>query len=70
MCLKMGKPLLDEDIIKFLASRIFPENQNLKRYMDVIFLNLRKYYETNFDCVATKLGNLILLTNEIEVGLR
>jgi hypothetical protein len=34
--------------------------------MNVLFETLRQYYENNFDCVATKLGNLILLTNEIE----
>ncbi|KAI6174572.1 Nuclear receptor subfamily 2 group E member 1 [Aphelenchoides bicaudatus] len=53
MCLKM-------------ASRIFPDNMDLRRYMNVLFETLRQYYENNFDCVATKLGNLILLTNEIE----
>jgi len=49
-----------------MAIRIFPDNQDLKKYMNVLFETLRQYYETNFDCVATKLGNLILLTNEIE----
>jgi hypothetical protein len=52
---------------QFPATRIFPDNDALKRYMNVLFETLRHYYENNFDCVATKLGTLILLTNEIEV---
>jgi hypothetical protein len=37
--------------------------------MNQLFENLRTHYTENFDDFATRLGNLILLTNEIEVRI-
>lgn len=51
-----------------IASRLFPSNQRLQTEMNQLFENLRVHYSENFDDFATRLGNLILLTNEIEVG--
>ena len=55
------------DIASLLATRIFPDNQKLRCYMNVLFETMRRHYEENFDDVAVRLGNLILLTNETEM---
>ncbi|KAI6170091.1 Nuclear receptor domain-containing protein [Aphelenchoides besseyi] len=49
-----------------MATRIFPDNENLRRYMNILFETMRHHYESNFDDTAVRLGNLILLSNEIE----
>ncbi|KAI6185044.1 Nuclear receptor subfamily 5 group A member 2-like protein [Aphelenchoides bicaudatus] len=50
-----------------IAARMFPANQRLQAEMNQLFENLKQHYSENFDDFATRLGNLILLTNEIEV---
>jgi hypothetical protein len=54
-------------IILRIAARLFPLNERLKVEMNQLFENLRVHYSENFDDFATRLGNLILLTHEIEV---
>ncbi|CAD5213934.1 unnamed protein product [Bursaphelenchus xylophilus] len=49
-----------------MAIRAFPENSQLNPHLNNVFEGLRSHYEANFDDVAVRMGNLILLINEIE----
>lgn len=51
------------------ASKLFPEHSaKFRETINELFLHLRRYYSKNFDCVAVKMGNLIIMLELIAVS--
>lgn len=74
---KLHSARLDEDEVASMfqilafkgAQRLFNEmDKPIKQELNQLFECLREHYESNFDEISLRLGNLILLTDEIEVS--
>jgi hypothetical protein len=48
------------------ASILFPDNVHIQANINALFESLREHYEENYEDVAIRMGNLILLINEVE----
>ena len=49
------------------AQRVEPKNTKIADAINAMFEALRDRYEKNFDDIAVRLGNMILLSSETEV---
>ncbi|KAI6196115.1 hypothetical protein M3Y94_01070600 [Aphelenchoides besseyi] len=64
---KLHSARLDEDEVASMFQLIaYKGDESIRNEMNVLFQCLREHYDSAFDDTAVRMGNLILLTDEIE----
>lgn len=53
--------------LQLAATQLQPTQLDLRRFINAIFEALRRHYDRNFEDIATRLGALMLLIEEVQV---
>lgn len=52
------------------ARKLFPANKNIAAQINNLFAEMNKHFKENYADTSVRLGNMILMLNEINVSFR